>query len=126
MSGNPAECRAHARDCLLIAESASSPKITRMFVDLAHSWTKLALELEDAHASVAALRLLKREERQRLRHAPKLVASRTNKALYRLFGSIGRKLMRGRYDFSQSSSLARFSAASQARARNSAADTLAC
>ena len=55
MSGNPEEYRAHAHDCLRLAEGAASPEITRMFVDLAHSWTKLALELQDAEAYMDAI-----------------------------------------------------------------------
>jgi hypothetical protein len=55
MPGKPEECRAHARNCLRIAETASNSKVTRMFVDLAHSWTKLAVELEDAHTYMAAI-----------------------------------------------------------------------
>ena len=55
MSGNPEECRAQARNCLQIAETAAHPKVTRTFVDLAHSWTKLALELEAARGLLAAI-----------------------------------------------------------------------
>lgn len=55
MSGSPSECRALARDCLRIAETAPHPIITRAFVDLAHSWTKLAIDLESAQALVASM-----------------------------------------------------------------------
>ena len=47
MPGEPEECRKHARNCLRIAEASElNAEITRTFVDLAHSWTRLALELE--------------------------------------------------------------------------------
>ena len=55
MPGDPKECRQHARNCLRLAEQAVSPEVTRTFVDLAHSWTKLALELESAQALLAAV-----------------------------------------------------------------------
>ena len=55
MSANPEECRAQARDCLHIAETAAHPTVTRTFVDLAHSWTKLALQLEAARGLLATI-----------------------------------------------------------------------
>ena len=55
MPGDPKECRQHARNCLRIAEEARSADVARSFVDLAHGWTKLAIELENAQALVAAL-----------------------------------------------------------------------
>ena len=55
MPGNPKECRQHARTCLQLAEEARSQEVARTFVDLAHSWTKLAIELESAQALLAAL-----------------------------------------------------------------------
>ena len=48
MPGDPKECRKHARNCLRIAEASANAEITRTFVDLAHSWTRLALDLESA------------------------------------------------------------------------------
>jgi hypothetical protein len=50
MPGDPKECRKHARNCLRLAEASTNAEITRTFVDLAHSWTRLALDLESAHA----------------------------------------------------------------------------
>ena len=46
MPGDPKECRKHARNCLRLAEAATNAEITRTFVDLAHSWTRLALDME--------------------------------------------------------------------------------
>jgi len=31
-----------------LAEDATNPQVRRTFVDLAHHWTRLAVELEDA------------------------------------------------------------------------------
>ena len=55
MPGDPKECRKHARNCLRIAEASAKAEITRTFVDLAHSWTRLALDLESAKALLAAV-----------------------------------------------------------------------
>ena len=52
---DPKECRKHARNCLRIAEASPNAEITRTFVDLAHSWTRLALELESAQALLVAV-----------------------------------------------------------------------
>ena len=54
MPGDPKECRKHARNCLRIAEASTNAEIIRTFVDLAHSWTRLALELESAQALLVA------------------------------------------------------------------------
>ena len=35
MSGDPKECRKHARNCLRLAETSANAEITRTFVDLA-------------------------------------------------------------------------------------------
>ena len=40
MTGDPKECRKHARNCLRLAEASTNTEITRTFVDLAHSWTR--------------------------------------------------------------------------------------
>jgi hypothetical protein len=50
MPGDPKECRNHALNCLQIAEASANTEITRTFVDLSHSWTRLALDLESAQA----------------------------------------------------------------------------
>ena len=38
----------HAKNCTQLAEDATNPQVRRTFVDLAHHWTRLAVELEDA------------------------------------------------------------------------------
>ena len=55
MPGDPKECRKHARNCLRIAEASANAEITRTFVDLARSWTRLALDLESAQALLVAV-----------------------------------------------------------------------
>ena len=60
MSGDPKECRKHARNCLRLAETSANAEITRTFVDLAHSWTKLALDLESAQALLVAVEDMER------------------------------------------------------------------
>jgi hypothetical protein len=55
MPGDPKECRKHARNCLQLAEASANAEITRTFVDLAHSWTRLALDLESAQALLVAV-----------------------------------------------------------------------
>ena len=56
MPGDPKECREHARNCMQLAEASANAEITRTFVDLAHSWTRLALDLESAQALLVARR----------------------------------------------------------------------
>ena len=55
MPGDPKECRKHARNCLRLAEASANTERTRNFVDLAHSWTKLALDLESVQALLVAV-----------------------------------------------------------------------
>ena len=55
MPGDPKECRMHAHNCLQIADASANAEITRTFVDLAHSWTRLALDLESAQALLVAV-----------------------------------------------------------------------
>ena len=55
MPGDPKECRMHAHNCLQLADASANAEITRTFVDLAHSWTKLALDLESAQALLVAV-----------------------------------------------------------------------
>ena len=62
MPGNPNECRDHARNCLRLAESAKSREAARIFVDLAHSWTRLAVDLENAQPLLVSLHDKKRED----------------------------------------------------------------
>jgi hypothetical protein len=48
--GDPKECRIHAKNCMQLAETATAPELRRTYVDLAHHWNRLAVELEDAKA----------------------------------------------------------------------------
>ena len=53
MPGDPKECREHALRCLELAKAASSPQVKAKFLDLAHTWNRLAADLEETHAIVA-------------------------------------------------------------------------
>ena len=55
MLGDPKQCRYHALNCQQLAEEARSANVARTFVDLAHGWTRLAIELESAQALLAEL-----------------------------------------------------------------------
>ena len=46
MPGDPKECREHAKCCLRMAAAASSPMVRDNFLSLAHTWSRLARELE--------------------------------------------------------------------------------
>jgi hypothetical protein len=48
MSGDPKECREHAKECLKKARSAPTLLVMTRFESLAHSWLRLANELEHA------------------------------------------------------------------------------
>jgi hypothetical protein len=50
MSGDPKECRKHAKECLKQARSAPTLLVMTRFESLAHSWLRLADELERAEA----------------------------------------------------------------------------
>jgi hypothetical protein len=49
MPGDPKEARAHAANCVQLAETASSPTLQQTFADLAKQWNRLANELDDAY-----------------------------------------------------------------------------
>ena len=55
MRGDPKEARAHAANCMKLAETASSPTLQQTFLDLAKQWTRLANELDNAYALLKAL-----------------------------------------------------------------------
>jgi len=55
MPGDPKEARAHAANCMKLAETASSPTVQQTFLDLAKQWRRLANELDDAYALLKAL-----------------------------------------------------------------------
>ena len=50
MSGDPKECREHARKCLERARSATSLGLMAKFQGLAYTWLRLAEDLERAEA----------------------------------------------------------------------------
>jgi hypothetical protein len=50
MFGDPQECRDHAKECLKQARSAPTLLVMTKFESLAHSWLRLADELERAEA----------------------------------------------------------------------------
>ena len=50
MSGDPKECREHAKECLKQARSAPTLLVMTKFESLAHSWLRLAEDLERTEA----------------------------------------------------------------------------
>jgi hypothetical protein len=50
MPGDPKECRQHALNCMLLAKEARSEDEKNRLLHLAQTWTKLAIELEQAEA----------------------------------------------------------------------------
>ena len=63
MPCDPKEARAHAADCMRLAETSSSPTVQKTFADLAVQWNRLANELDDALALLKALNELDLEPR---------------------------------------------------------------
>ena len=55
MPGDPKRCRLHAVKCMQIADETTNSEVRRTFVDLAHNWNRIAVELEDAQALLNAL-----------------------------------------------------------------------
>ena len=53
MPGDPKECRQHALNCVHLAKGASTPERDH-FAKLARTWIKLAEELEQMDAFLAA------------------------------------------------------------------------
>jgi hypothetical protein len=43
---NPLECRLRAAECQKLAECQTSPRVQGILSDMAHTWTRLALEAE--------------------------------------------------------------------------------
>jgi hypothetical protein len=62
MPGDPKEARAHAANCMQLAETASGPTLQKTFADLAKQWNRLANELDDAHSLQKALNELDLKE----------------------------------------------------------------
>jgi hypothetical protein len=50
MPGDPKECRKHALNCMLLAKEARTAEAKSRLLHLAQTWTKLAVELEQAQA----------------------------------------------------------------------------
>lgn len=60
MPGDPQECREHAQQCLRLAKSAQSLIARMRWEGVAHSWLRLASDLERAKAlNVTETRLRK-------------------------------------------------------------------
>jgi hypothetical protein len=57
MPGDPKECRLHAVRCMQLANETTNTEMRRTFVDLAHHWNRIAVELEDAQALLNANQL---------------------------------------------------------------------
>ena len=55
MPGDPKECRQHALNCVHLAKGASTPEQRDHFAKLARTWIKLAEELEQSEAFLAAI-----------------------------------------------------------------------
>ena len=53
--------RRRLRSALFFAEASANTEITRIFVDLSHSWTRLALDLESAQALLVAVEVTHRD-----------------------------------------------------------------
>ena len=49
-AADPLDCRDHADRCITLAQSASRPELKASLMELATTWTKLAIELERTHA----------------------------------------------------------------------------
>jgi hypothetical protein len=60
MTGNPQECREHAKKCLEKARAAETLLVMTNFESLAHTWLRLAQDLERAEALVARLKAPKK------------------------------------------------------------------
>jgi hypothetical protein len=50
MPGDPKECRQHALNCMLLAKQTANQESKQTFLGLSQSWTRLAVELENAQA----------------------------------------------------------------------------
>jgi hypothetical protein len=55
MPGDPKECRQHARRCAELASIATTPEAREQFLSLEKSWMRLAADLKQAKAFIAAL-----------------------------------------------------------------------
>jgi hypothetical protein len=55
MPGDPKECRQHALNCMLLAKHTANQESKQTFLSLSQSWTRLAVELENAQALLDAV-----------------------------------------------------------------------
>ena len=55
MPGDPKECRQHALNCAQFARAASTPEARDHFAQLARMWIRLADELDQTQAFLAAI-----------------------------------------------------------------------
>jgi hypothetical protein len=55
MPGDPKECRQHDLTCERLAQTSASPLAREQFANLAHTWLRLAAELEQAKVFLDAL-----------------------------------------------------------------------
>jgi len=55
MPGDPKECRQHARRCAEFASAATTAEAREQFLSLQQSWMRLAADLENAKAFIAAM-----------------------------------------------------------------------
>jgi hypothetical protein len=55
MPGDPKECRRHALTCARLAQTAGTPESREHFAKLARTWIRLADDLEQSQAFLAAL-----------------------------------------------------------------------
>jgi hypothetical protein len=55
MPGDPKQCRQHARRYAELASIATTPEAREQFLSLQQSWMRLAADLENAKAFIAAL-----------------------------------------------------------------------
>ena len=67
MPGDPKECRQHALNCVHLAKGASTPEQRDHFAKLARTWIKLAEELEQTEAFLAAIEDERANEESRLK-----------------------------------------------------------
>ena len=61
MFGNPRECREHAKKCLEQARSAPTLLVMTKFESLAHSWLRLAEDVERAEALLEQVKVPERK-----------------------------------------------------------------
>jgi hypothetical protein len=66
MPGDPKECRLHAARCAELAAATHTPQLRASFLDLSKNWEKLAIQLEDAYATLVECETIGWEVRESL------------------------------------------------------------